>query len=107
MTANQVFLIFVGFVAIVSLPLPAFSLKFGLKWAKVANVSLLKAFGLWLLVLLLNVVVCICVVVVYMLLPVPHSESVMNFIWGVAYFFVICTVISLIYKVGFLRSILG
>jgi hypothetical protein len=52
MTANQVFLIFFGFVAIVSLLLPAFSLKLGLKWARIANVSLLKAFGLCLLALL-------------------------------------------------------
>ena len=34
MTANQVFLVFAGFVVTVSLLLQAFSLKFGLKWAK-------------------------------------------------------------------------
>jgi signal peptidase I len=105
MTANQVFLIFIGFVAIVSLLLPAISLKWGLKWAKVADVSLLKAFGLCLLALLLNVVVGGCAVCVYMLLPVPHSELVMNLIGYVTYFFVICAEILLIYKAGFLRAV--
>jgi signal peptidase I len=107
MTANQVFLIFFGFVAIVSLLLPAFSLKLGLKWARIANVSLLKAFGLCLLALLLNLVVGVCAIFVYMFLPVPHSELVMNLIGGVTYIFVICAVIALIYKVGLLRAILG
>src|SRR4051812_29320888 len=107
MTANQVFLIFLGFVVIVSLLLPVFSLKLGLQWAKVANVSLLKAFGLCLLALLLNCVVCFCAMFVYMLLPVRHSELAMNVIGGVLYFFVICAEISLIYRVRFLRATLA
>src|SRR4051812_27922244 len=107
MTANQVFLIFMAFVAIVSLLLPALSLKLGLKWAKVANVSLLKTFGLYLLALLLNIAVGVCAISIYMLLPVPHSDVVMNLIGGVTYFFVICALISLFYKVSFRRAILG
>src|SRR6476661_2355828 len=107
MTANQVFLVVAGFVAIISLLLPVFSLKLGLKWAKVANVSFLKAFGLFLLALFFNVIVSVCVVFVYMLLPLPHSELLMNVIGSVLNFFVICTVISLIYRVRFLRSILA
>lgn len=107
MTANHVFLIFLGFVAIVSLLLQVFSLKLGLKWAKVANVSLLKAFGLCLLVVLLGYVVCICAMFVYMLLPVRHSELAMNVIWSVLYFIAICAEISLIYKVRFLRATLA
>ncbi len=107
MTANQVFLVFLGFVAIVSLLLPVFSLKLGLKWAKVTNVSLLKAFGLCLLVVLLGYVVCFCALFVYMFLPVRHSELAMNLIGGVLYFIVICAEISLIYKVRFLRATLA
>jgi len=42
-----------------------------------------------------------------MLLPLPHSELLMNVIGSVLNFFVICTVISLIYRVRFLRSILA
>src|SRR6185503_14917771 len=93
--------------AIVSLVLPVISLKLGLKWAKVANISLLKAFGLCLLVVLLAHVVCFCILFVYMFLPVPHSELAMNVTWGVFYFIVICTEISLIYKVRFLRATLA
>src|SRR3954471_9682711 len=107
MTANQVFLVFLGFVAILSLLLPVFSLKLGLKWAKVADVSLLKVFGLCLLALILNVVVGGCAVFVYTLLPVAHSELVMNLIGSVTYFFVICAEFSLIYKVGLLRGVLS
>src|SRR4051812_32978489 len=107
MTANQAYLIFLTFVVIVSLLLPVFSLKLGLKWAKVANVSLLKAFGLCLLVVFVSYVVCICAMLVYMLLPVRHSELLVNLIGSVLYFLVICVEIPLIYKVGFLRATLG
>jgi len=107
MTANQVFLIFAGFVTIVSLLLQPLSLKLGLKWAKVAEVSLLKAFGLCLLALLLNIVVGGCAMFAYTLLPVPHTELVMNIIGTVTYLFVIWALIVLFYKAGFRRALLA
>ena len=42
-----------------------------------------------------------------MLLPIRHSELVMDLIGTVVYYVVRCAEIWLIYKVGFLRGVLG
>ena len=53
MTASWIYILVVAVFLAVSLYLYVATLKFGLKWAGVADISYVKAFGLWILFVLL------------------------------------------------------
>jgi signal peptidase I len=107
MSANLVFLIAVAFVLIVMPALMTVAVKSGLKWAKIADVSFLKAFGLYLLLVLVNGMVSLCAMFAHSFAPDKLNDLVMNCVECAIELMVPCLVVAFIYKVRLLRAALG
>ena len=107
MTANQVFLVVLSVSIIVSLYLHVVSIKWGLHWTNTANISLLKAFGLLVVIALVQ---SLTMVVVSLVLVGTNAkvDGIAEGIIGIALqFAAACFSLALIYKVGARRAVIA
>ncbi len=107
MSANLAFLIAFSLIFIGMLALMTLAVKCGLKWAKIADVSFPKAFGLYLLLILVSGVVRLCAMFVHSLAPDKINDLVMNCVECPIELIAPCLVVASIYKVRLLRAALG
>jgi len=98
MGANQVFLIVFAISFLGTLVLVPTTLKWGLKWAGITNISLVRAFGLYLLILLAMCLVLAAAGIVFYLAGLKISTPRLNIIAYMAQFMVPCFVIAAMYK---------
>ncbi len=104
MSANLVFLIVFAFATIGLLGLMTYGLKIGLNRAKITDISFLKAFGLYFLLMLAG---NICAEMALLVARIDPSELVRIGIGYVVNLVVACLGIALIYKVRLSRAALG
>jgi hypothetical protein len=109
MTANQVFLLILIISVVALLALYAATIKSGLKWAGVANISMFKTLGLFFVFLFMAVVAIIFLANVFAFaFGKPNhsaiSASLTYLVAAGAELVAIAFVVSRIYKVRFLRA---
>jgi signal peptidase I len=107
MTANSIFLVFLAAFGLGAFALVLTSIKYGFKWSKVADIGLLKAFGLHILFTLTAIVVCIVVLFVAFVAGAKPSESILNIFGCVCEFLIPPLVVVAWYKVRFWRAALA
>jgi signal peptidase I len=107
MSANTLFvLIFIGSV-IGTLVLNAVCIKWGLKWTRIAEVSLAKAIGLWFVFLFAGLLIGVLLGTIFHVTSINPSDRWWDVLGFALQFVVPCVVVALIYKARFLRSLLA
>jgi signal peptidase I len=107
MTANQVFLIVIAVTFISSLALQIACVRWGLRWANVADVSYIKAFGLICLFLIAGLLVSIPVVALLIGLSINPSERALDLFGFGAQFVASCLVIAILYRTKIVKAAQG
>jgi len=107
MTANTWFILIFALSIIGTLALTAASIKWGLKWTGVANVSMAKAIGLWLVFLVASFAAGLLVGAVFLAFSVMPSDLWLNVFAFALPVAVPCVVIAFVYKVRFLRALIA
>ena len=104
MTANQIFMVLLVVMAIGMFALIAASIKLGLKWANVSNISIWKAFGLWLLFMLFQVPIAITVAIVIAIAQKEISSFAELVLSTVQLFIASAIVVKLVYRVAIAKA---
>jgi signal peptidase I len=107
MSANTLFILILAIFVIGTLVLNAASIKWGLKWTGVANVSMAKALGLWLVFLLASLAASLLVGAVFFAISFIPSDLWLDVAGFALHFVVTCVVIAFVYKVRFLRAFIA
>ncbi|HEX3598728.1 MAG TPA: signal peptidase I [Lacipirellulaceae bacterium] len=98
MTANQIFLTLLICYYIVALTGIVASLKWGLRWPHIANISYPKAFGLLILFLVAELIVGTLVCIPLALARIEFSQNTMSIVGVVMYFVVVCAALMIVYR---------
>ncbi len=107
MSANLLFLIILAISIVFTLALNSASIKWGLKWTKIADISLLKAFGLYFLFILIGCLVAVSAIVILFAVSGNPSDRTLDLIgYGIALVSPAIT-ITLIYKARPLKAALA
>ncbi|HJQ79981.1 MAG TPA: hypothetical protein VJ828_08505, partial [Lacipirellulaceae bacterium] len=111
MTVNTLFILIFALWIIGTLALCAASIKWGLKWTGVANISMAKALGLWLVFLVVGLaaalLAALLVGAVFLAISFVPSDLWLD-VFGFALGFAVpCVVIAFVYKVRFLRAFIA
>src|SRR3954468_14532615 len=104
MTATQVYIVVFAILALVSISLALFALKFGLKWAKVADISIWKTIGVYLLIFAATCVVAVCIFIGFAISKAKLSDPITNVLDYVVSFVVSCLVIALMFRAPLWRA---
>jgi signal peptidase I len=110
MTATSTFIVILGVAFVASLALQTACVRWGLRWANVADVSYMKAFGLLLLFVLASLAIGICAgvilagVTLLWGLPIDPSERTLDLLANAAQFIASCLVIAVLYKTRIVRA---
>ncbi len=104
MTANSLFIVILAISFVASLALHTACVRWGLRWAKVADVTYTKALGLLFLFLIAGLLVALVVCAVLFGLSAAPSDQLLDIASYVCQFVASCLVIVLIYKASFLRA---
>jgi signal peptidase I len=107
MSANSIFLGALAISILVAFTLALTSIKYGFRWARVADISLLKAFGLYLSFTLVAILVSGVLGLLLYALRVGPSESLLDVFGYACQFLVPPLVIVAWYKVSFWRAALA
>jgi signal peptidase I len=99
MNANTFFIVLLVGLFIGSLALHAASIRFGLKWMRIAEVSLLKALGLFLVFYFAGMLAAALLVALLYATSIDLSDPIWNISAYLLQFFVSGVVVSRIYKV--------
>src|SRR4051812_42590714 len=99
MTANQLWLIGLAIITIASFSLAVLSLRLGLKWAKVAEISLWRAVGLFLVIWLTACLLTVCVALGCAIAHLAVSDLIEYAVGYAAHLFASCLVIAILYRV--------
>jgi signal peptidase I len=105
MSANTLFILSLIGLLIGSLILYAASIKFGLKWMRIAEVSLLKALGLFIVFYLAAMFACVLLFVLLYVTSIDAPELVWSISAYFVQFFVSGLVVSRLYKAPFFRAL--
>src|SRR5215208_1737541 len=100
MSASQVYLVVLGLIFISGIALPFTALKWGLKRAGVPEISLLKSFGILLLIFVGTVIVSSVIELLLLALHIETPYLVSYSIGILTQIVVACLIIAAIYKVG-------
>jgi signal peptidase I len=98
MSANQVFLVLAAVLFLSTLVLTPAALKWGLKLTGIAEISLLRAFGLFLVITVAAIVVSILVSIVVYLSGLQLSNMRLNVLAYLEQFIASCLVVAVVYK---------
>jgi signal peptidase I len=105
MSANQLYLTILFMMFIGKLALTAACVKWGLKWAGIANVSLLRALGLFFLIVLISCVpVAITLTSIQWALPIDESGPMLDLLAVAMVLLSACLIVALTYKVRLTRA---
>src|SRR6185295_3466385 len=105
MSASQIHLVVLGIIFLAAFALPLVALKWGLKRAGLAEISFLKAFGIFLLIFVGTSIVSLVVELLMLVLHVETSDLV-SYSIGIVFNIVVASlVIAVIYKEGLRRAV--
>jgi signal peptidase I len=104
MTANQVFWILLTIWAIGAFALMPVSLRLGLKLVGIADISSLKAFGLYLLILIVSFLIAVAVIAIALLCGFKGPTMAFDILGYALQFAVPCLIVALGYRVHVFRS---
>jgi signal peptidase I len=107
MSANSVFLLVLVVFIVTLIALLIASVKWGLKWAKVAEIGYAKAFGIYLLIWLTIAVVAIASGIIIAASGIRISKILVDAAGFVLQFFAACFVIAMMYRVRLWRAALA
>ena len=99
MSANNIYLLFLGALVVATFALYGASIKWGLKWAGIRDISMAKATGLYFVFLISAVLAIGLLVAPLLLLSAEPPHRVLDIVGYVGHFFVASFVVALIYKV--------
>jgi signal peptidase I len=104
MTATQVYIMIFAILALACISLAVFALKFGLKFAKVADISIWKTIGVYLLIFATTCVVAICVVIGSRIIKAKIPDQITNVFDYFVTFVVSCLAIAVIFRAPLWRA---
>src|SRR5690348_15162110 len=107
MSANLVFLVVVAFLLIGLPALETLAVKLGLKWAKIADISFLRAFGLYLLLVLASGAIGVGAMIAQSVAGGKRFDLAIEGIGALIHLIIPCWIVASIYKVRFWRAALG
>src|SRR5438876_437324 len=104
MSANQVFLLVLALSAIGAFVLTPASIKWGLRWTGIANISLLKAFGIHVLNLLVNGLITLVAIGISVFIASKPTKLAIDVLELVVQLVAPCIIIAVIFKARLLRA---
>ena len=99
MSASQIYIVVLGLIFIAAIALPLITLKWGLKRAGLAEISLLKAFGILLLILVGTGIVSVVIELILLVVHVKMPDLVSYLIAIPTQIIVAWLIVAAIYKV--------
>src|SRR5688500_5014477 len=105
MSANTIYLVVLVGLFIGSLSLQAACLRWGLRWAKVADVSLLKALGLLFVFFFAAVIAGLLIFTILYITSIHASDRSWDILGYVLHILVACLVVMWLYKVRFFPAL--
>jgi len=105
MTANSIYILILIALFIGSLLLQTASIRWGLKWANVAHISLLKALGLLVVFLFAFALATVLILAILYVTSINASDRALDIFGYVSQLLVPCLVVMRLYNVQFFRAL--